>query len=144
TFTGYASGDGVNWTQLGSVSISMGGTVDVGLAVTAHNNSALSTATFTNVTVAAPIVVRISEDYYLGDAQYTISVDGQQVGGTRTASANHSQGQTQSVVLSGPYAFGTHTVKITFLNDAYGGTASTDRNLYVDGLTFNGKNFTGG
>jgi hypothetical protein len=144
TFTGFASTDGVNWTQLGSISISMGATVDVGLAVTAHNNSALSTAAFTNVFVGAPITVLVSEDYYQGNAQFTVSVDGQQVGGTQTATAIHGQGQTQALVLPGPYALGAHTVSVTFINDAYGGTASTDRNLYVDGLSFDGKSYAGG
>ncbi|OAI46317.1 hypothetical protein AYO44_11490 [Planctomycetaceae bacterium SCGC AG-212-F19] len=149
SFTGYASTDGVTWTKLGSITISMGATVDVGLAVTAHNNSALSTATFTNVSItpALPtgsITVRVSEDAYLGDAQYTIAVDGQQIGGVRTATALHGSGQSQSVVLAGPYAIGAHTVSVTFLNDAYGGTAATDRNLYVDGIAFNGKSYAGG
>ena len=51
TFISYRSADGVTWTQISSRSISMGTNVYVGLAVTSHNNSALSTATFTNVTV---------------------------------------------------------------------------------------------
>lgn len=52
TFTGYRSPDGVNWTQQGSpTTFSMGSTVYVGLAVTAHNNSALCQATFDNVTL---------------------------------------------------------------------------------------------
>jgi Hypothetical glycosyl hydrolase family 15/Fibronectin type III domain len=53
TFTGYASSDGVVWTELGSTTISMGSMVDAGLAVTADKNGALSTATFSNVTVRA-------------------------------------------------------------------------------------------
>ncbi len=51
TFTSYRSADGTTWTQISSQSITMGTTVYVGLAVTSHTNSALSTATFTNVTV---------------------------------------------------------------------------------------------
>jgi hypothetical protein len=145
TVTGYASTDGINWTQLGSITISVGATVDVGLAVTAHNNSALSTATFDNVrvTLATAIVLHISEDAWMGNAQYTIAVDGVQVGGVRTAMALHSQGQSQTIVLSGPYSIGPHTVSITFLNDAYGGTPTTDRNLYVDGIEFNGIWYAG-
>ncbi|MBI2825503.1 MAG: hypothetical protein HYX69_12540 [Planctomycetia bacterium] len=46
TFTGSVSTDGVTWTTVGSVSISMTGTIYVGLALTAHNNSLLNTATF--------------------------------------------------------------------------------------------------
>jgi hypothetical protein len=29
-------------------------------------------------------------------------------------------------------------VSVTFLNDAYGGTAAADRNLYVDSATYDG------
>jgi regulation of enolase protein 1 (concanavalin A-like superfamily) len=51
TFISYRSADGVTWTQISSRSISMGTNVYIGLAVTSHTNSALSTATFTNVAV---------------------------------------------------------------------------------------------
>jgi fibronectin type 3 domain-containing protein len=52
SFSGYRSTNGVNWTQQGSsTTISMASTVYVGLAVTAHNSSALCTATFDNVTL---------------------------------------------------------------------------------------------
>ncbi len=52
-FTAYRSSTGTTWTQIASVSISMTANVFVGLPVTSHNNSALCTATFTNVTVTA-------------------------------------------------------------------------------------------
>jgi hypothetical protein len=52
TFSGYRSTNGVNWTQQGnSTTINMASIVYVGLAVTAHNNSALCTATVDNVTL---------------------------------------------------------------------------------------------
>ena len=45
---------GVTWTQIGAAqSIAMPTTADAGLAVTAHNNSTLSTATFGNFTLTA-------------------------------------------------------------------------------------------
>ena len=53
TFTGYRSTNGTAWTQLGSTTIPMAAAVNVGLAVTAHNNALLSTATFDNVQVNA-------------------------------------------------------------------------------------------
>ena len=50
TFSGYRSPDGTNWTQQGtSQTLTMGSTVYVGLAVTAHNNTSLCVATFDNV-----------------------------------------------------------------------------------------------
>jgi type 1 glutamine amidotransferase len=94
-------------------------------------------------TASGPIVLHLSEDAYQGDAQYTIAVDGVQVGGVRTATANHSQGQSEAVTLDGPYAAGSHTVTVTFLNDLWNGTPDTDRNLYVDGIDFLGTHFAG-
>jgi regulation of enolase protein 1 (concanavalin A-like superfamily) len=58
-FTGYYSTDGSNWVQVSSQSVTMNNTVMAGLDVTAHNNSALNTATFTNFSlgfVATPPV----------------------------------------------------------------------------------------
>jgi len=53
-FQGYISPDGVTWTLVGSETVSMSTTLFVGLAVTAHNNSLVSTATFTGVDVRLP------------------------------------------------------------------------------------------
>ncbi len=49
TFTAYSSADGVNWTTFGSTTVSMGTTVYVGLATTAHDSTKVNVATFTNV-----------------------------------------------------------------------------------------------
>ena len=83
------------------------------------------------------LVFKISQDAYKGDAQYTVSVDGKQIGGTLTAHASHAAGQSDTVTLKGDWAVGDHKVSVNFLNDAYDGTASTDRNLYVDTATYN-------
>lgn len=53
-FTGYYSMDGTNWVLVSSQTISLNSTVLAGLAVTAHNNSALNTATFTNFSAFIP------------------------------------------------------------------------------------------
>lgn len=87
---------------------------------------------------ADTLVLRISEDAWNGDAQYTVKVDGQQIGGTFTAHALHSTGQSDTLTLHGTWGTGAHEVTVEFLNDAYDGTAATDRNLYIDGLTYNG------
>ncbi len=51
SFTGFVSPDGVAWTQVGSVTIGMNSQINVGLAVTAHNNSLLNTGVLDNVIV---------------------------------------------------------------------------------------------
>jgi hypothetical protein len=53
TFTGYYSATGTAWTLMGSTSVPMASTVYVGLAVTSHNASVVTSATFSNVTVTA-------------------------------------------------------------------------------------------
>jgi len=88
---------------------------------------------------ADTLTLKISEDYYLANAQYTVSVNGVQIGGVYTATASHAAGQDTTLTLQGD--FGTNpNVTVTFLNDAYAGTPQTDRNLYVDGITYNGVN----
>jgi ribosomal protein S11 len=99
--------------------------------------------TTTPPSTTASIAVRLSEDAYQGDAQFTVKVDGTQVGGTMTASALHSSGDSNVFVLNGNWATGSHQVAIQFLNDAYGGTATTDRNLYVDSVAYSGKTESG-
>ncbi len=85
------------------------------------------------------LALLVSEDAWNGDAQFTISIDGAQIGGTETATASHAAGQTQTFDVLGSFAPGSHTVAVNFLNDAWGGTAATDRNLYVTGATLNGS-----
>ncbi|OWK38305.1 LamG-like jellyroll fold domain-containing protein [Fimbriiglobus ruber] len=60
TLTGYYSADGVTWTQEGTATITMGTTVYVGLAVTAHNAGALSASTFDHVTVPPSVSPPVS------------------------------------------------------------------------------------
>jgi hypothetical protein len=52
TFTAFASEDGANWQTLGSITVTMGADILVGLPVTSHNNSTLATAVFN----ARPVV----------------------------------------------------------------------------------------
>ena len=80
----------------------------------------------------------VSEDAWQGDAQFTVSVDGTQVGGTQTATASHAAQQMQTFDFEGNFGAGTHTVAVNFLNDAYGGSSSQDRNLYVDSASYDG------
>ncbi len=51
TVTTYHSDDGLNWDLLETVTVSMNQNVYIGLAVTAFNNTAVTTATFTDITV---------------------------------------------------------------------------------------------
>lgn len=54
TVRAYTSPDGATWSLEFSETIALGTTVYVGLAVTSHNSDAVTTASFTNVSVAVP------------------------------------------------------------------------------------------
>jgi hypothetical protein len=95
-------------------------------------------------TPASLIVLHVSEDAFQGDAQFTVSVDGTQIGGVQTATALHSSGGVNIITLNGSFGpQGPGTIDVTFLNDAYGGTPSQDRNLYIETVEVNGITFPG-
>jgi len=87
---------------------------------------------------AATLDLSLSEDAYQGDAQFTVAIDGNTIGGAQTVTALHSQGALQDFSFSNALTAGTHDVAVSFLNDAYGGSGAADRNLYVDGISVNG------
>jgi Ca2+-binding RTX toxin-like protein len=84
------------------------------------------------------LVLYISQDAYNGDAQYTVKVDGVQIGGTFTAHALHAGGTSDTLKVNGDWAVGNHIVAVEFVNDYAEGSAGTDRNLYIDSATYNG------
>jgi hypothetical protein len=72
------------------------------------------------------LVLKINQDAWQGSAQYTVKVDGVQIGGVFTASALRSSGQFDTLTLKGDWKPGAHRVEVNFLNDAWGGSAATD------------------
>jgi hypothetical protein len=80
----------------------------------------------------------ISQEAWRGSAQYTVSVDGIKIGGTFTSSSTFGSGHSDVLTIHGNWTPGQHNVAVNFVNDAYGGSAWTDRNLHVDGITYNG------
>ncbi len=89
-------------------------------------------------------LLKVSEDAYMGDAQFTVAVDGVQQGGVQTATSLHSAGASQLFEIDGTFGPGAHSFTVNFLNDAWGGTPQTDRNLYVNGISYNGADVPGG
>ncbi len=76
-FTAYTSPDGITFTPLGNPrTISMGASVFVGLAVTAHNDTALSTAVFDNVSVVSGRVITRYEYDRDSRLAFTVEDDG--------------------------------------------------------------------
>ena len=119
----------------GSVALMSSGTQYVPFAAT-------STAPISLGSGSDSIVLQMSEDAYQGDAQFTISVDGVQIGGILSVAALASAGQTQSVTVNGDFGLGSHVVSVDFLNDN-GGYGVTDRNLYVNGASIDGTTVSG-
>src|SRR4051794_22469415 len=82
----------------------------------------------------------MAEDQAQGEhAQFSVSVDGKQIGGLQTVTAPQSSGQTQTFTFNGDWAPGKHDVTVTFANNFIYPGQSGDRNLYVDGVTYDGQ-----
>ena len=88
------------------------------------------------------LALQISEDAYQGDAQFTIAVNGQQIGGVQTATASHGSGASQTFDVLGTFSGGPQVATVTFLND-YDGGPGLDRNLYIDSAAINGQTISG-
>ncbi|HEY0204172.1 MAG TPA: carbohydrate-binding domain-containing protein, partial [Acetobacteraceae bacterium] len=90
------------------------------------------------------IRIQASEDAWQGDAQMVVTVDGAPVGLPITVTALHAQGAVQDILIHGDWGTGQHNVTAAFVNDAWGGTADTDRNLHVQGIALDGVDLGGG
>ncbi|MDT7950223.1 MAG: carbohydrate-binding domain-containing protein [Acetobacteraceae bacterium] len=118
-----------------------------GAAFTAFSNGSNSFV-FQNpaaVTTAASdsLHLQLSEDAWNGDAVFAASLDGQSLGSAQAVTASHGAGQTQDFAFAGGFGAGPHDLAVSFLNDAWGGTPDTDRNLYVNGVSFDGASVGG-
>jgi hypothetical protein len=88
------------------------------------------------------IKVFVSEDAFLGDAKFTVTADGHQIGTTYAITTLHSSGQFQEIDITADLgATGPKSVAVNYINDAYGGSPSADRNLYVQKMVVNGATF---
>ena len=132
-------------------SLTLNGTTYLGSALpatlgpAATDSAALnSNGTITFATGAQnTLTLRVAADSWNGDPNFVVTVDGVQVGGVQTTSASHAKGQWQDITLTGNFSADPSKVAVSFINDAWGGTASTDRNLYVQSLTLNGNTYLG-
>ncbi|WP_431267183.1 right-handed parallel beta-helix repeat-containing protein [Dankookia sp. P2] len=90
------------------------------------------------------LVLKLSQDYFQGNAQYTVAVDGKQVGGTLTAGALSGSGQEDVLTVKGDWASGSHTLTVAFINDRFENTPGSDRNLHIDQVRFEGTDLGSG
>ncbi len=95
------------------------------------------------------LTLAMSEDPYAGDAMFTVAVDGTAIPATFTTSAIEWEGQAQQFNLHGTWGNGAHTVTVTYLNDlvgpidSAGGYDPDDRNLVINGVSYDGTSATG-
>jgi predicted xylan-binding protein with Ca-dependent carbohydrate-binding module/parallel beta helix pectate lyase-like protein len=124
-------------------------TVSGGTANTGSGGSGTSTGSSGN-----PLTLQVSGDNLNGtDPQFQVFVDGQQVGSTYAATADHAAGQTQTITINGNFdPLAAHQVQIKFINDGWDGTSwwtngtgpdGHDVNLYVESISLNGTTMTG-
>jgi hypothetical protein len=129
---GPATMDGNQAYGLGSTAKTLGPVGQTGTTALAAR-PALSLASPVG-SIVQSIRLNLSEDYWQGDAQAIISIDGKQIGGVQAITASHALGQEQTISFLTPLSDGPHAASVAFVNDAWGGTSATDRNLYVDSM----------
>ncbi|MBV8576350.1 MAG: hypothetical protein JOZ58_15130, partial [Acetobacteraceae bacterium] len=126
-------------------SVSYDGTKYANTSASLWSNGTASFAVGGSATKAAPdandLTLHLSEDAWQGDAQFQVSVDGQTITTPAAVTALHSAGAVEDFTITG-LSRGTHDIGVTFLNDAYGGTPTTDRNLYVNSIDYGSHHFT--
>ena len=109
----------------------------------ASTPAASTPAASTPATGTSTLNLSLSEDAWKGDAQFSVAIDGTTVGAPQTVTALHSSGATQKFAFDQALTPGTHDVAVSFLNDAYGGSTGTDRNLYIDSASVGGTAVAG-
>ena len=70
-------------------------------------------------------------------AEFTVEVDGKQVGGVQTASANVLASQSQQIDVEGDFGPGSHTLSLDYLN-------AHNSLLFLDTAAINGNTISGG
>ena len=106
-----------------------------------------ATTSSTSTSSSNGLTLQVSGDNMQGtDPQIEVFVDGQQVGGVYTVTADHSQGQTQTIQIAGNFsATAAHQVQIQFINDNWDGQSGdgNDINVYVESISLNGQTIAG-
>jgi hypothetical protein len=145
TLLGTATVNGGTWSYAASLAI--GSHSITAIATDLAGNTATSgadviavttpvTTPVTSPTSGGTLVLNVAETPVSGEnAQFTVSVDGTQIGGVLTATALRSSGASQDITLAGNFTSGTHQVAITYLNGFTGNPADQGRMLYVNAIT---------
>ena len=124
-------------------SVTLNGTLNGAAKAALYSNGA---ADLRVSTIQGPpadtLVLHLSEQMFQSDAQFVVSVDGQQLGGARTVTASRDAGQAQDITLTGRFGPGAHDVALRLLNDPQTGVPGAA--LCLDGMDFNGTLYGAG
>ncbi|WP_431283605.1 carbohydrate-binding domain-containing protein [Humitalea sp. 24SJ18S-53] len=85
---------------------------------------------------AVPLAIKLGADSWQGDPIAIVTVDGKVIF-NGSISAQHATGG-QLVALGSVDPSKPHQVSVQFTNDAWGGSATADRNLHVEAILVNG------
>lgn len=88
------------------------------------------------------VSVQVSGDHYLGAPLMQLLVDGKPLGGPVAVTAHHDDGEWQDFVFRLDAGAAPGTLGVAFVNDAWGGTRETDRNLWVRQVVIEGETLT--
>ena len=73
------------------------------------------------------------------NAQFTVSVDGTQIGGVQTVTGQETAGGGQTITLTGNFgAAGAHTVAVNYLDGFTGNPADWGRMLFINAVSMDG------
>jgi hypothetical protein len=93
--------------------------------------------------VKSDIVVRAASTYAAGGAaEFNLIVDGSVVARNVVANADFSAGQWSNIPLSVDLSTSAKSIEIRFVNDMWVNNGQEDRNLFIDGMSINGVDFT--
>lgn len=84
------------------------------------------------------VVIGMQEDPWGEDAKYKVAVDGVEAANGSVASPRGSMNYQEATFTVDD---GTHPIAITFLNDGWGGSPATDRNLIVSYVKYDDSTF---
>lgn len=146
-FINDASNSNANDRNLYVDSIALNGTAYAGTSRTFALNEAHDFAVGGTTPKAAlppdKLVLHLSEDAFQGDAQFQVSVDGKTLNTPQAVTAIRAAGAIQDFTFTGNFGNGPHDVQVSFVNDAWGGTSATDRNLFVNSVSFDSHSYGG-
>ena len=84
----------------------------------------------------------LTQDAYQGNAQFSMSLDGMSSGAVTVSEvALTKDARAEMFSWSGSITDRAHEIGVTFLNDAWGGSDATDRNVHVMGVIYDNKDY---